>query len=138
MSAPQARATISTFAISSVRLVAVGLLLLHWLSISSVVAQVPSDTPAEQPDKNPRLRPVTALAQGEERLRSIRPAGPVEEHRCLFARIACTRATPSRVLPERHHHPGSPIERVARNEPAELRAVNQPRRTTDEVATSPL
>ncbi|MEZ6148897.1 MAG: DUF3299 domain-containing protein [Pirellulaceae bacterium] len=68
MSAPKARATISTFAISSVRLVAVGLLLLHWLSIGSVVAQVPSDTLAEQPDKNPRQRPVTARAPVEERL----------------------------------------------------------------------
>lgn len=68
MSSQKARATISTCAISGVRLVAVGLLLLQGVTISSVVAQVPAETPAEKPDKNPRQRPITARAPVEERL----------------------------------------------------------------------
>ncbi len=68
MPAQTARATISTFATSGVRLIAVWLLLLSWLTVNSAFSQVPADTPTVKPDKNPRQRPTTARVTVEERL----------------------------------------------------------------------
>lgn len=56
------------FAISSVKRIAVGLLLLSWLTIGSAFAQVPADTPAVKPDKNPRQRSTAVRVPVEERL----------------------------------------------------------------------
>ncbi len=72
MPAQEAHATISTVATSGVRLIALWLLLLNGLTISSVFAQGPADSPAVKADTNPRQRPTTpttaARVPVEERL----------------------------------------------------------------------
>lgn len=69
MPAQEVHATVSTVATSGVRLIALWLLLLNGMTISSVFAQGPADSPAVKADTNPRQRPTTtARVPVEERL----------------------------------------------------------------------